>query len=552
MRKSALFLAIFILVFSPIQIYHTAVVSAEPITAGVTLVYLAGLGLGAIGGYEAYQHRDDIAKGTEEFRTNVSELWEGQKVTGEFIWANLELGSQYFYKKLAEGVYDPAIESQLTAELISEIQANIQELNETQDLERQNEIFMQYELRKIQALSINNYINNPYPVTSSIEGYYNLNDSYHLKIKDDSVTQSFAKLGNLNELTNTSIKMVATNEIEGDFVYKHYYQSFSFNSNYYKIYWKVKGYNGYFTDYKFENESINGINVTFYKLKSAVNSTYDTMHYSSYYPSHSSEKITDNLNLLKDALISEGISSSYLDGILDFGGFQEVFNLGFTGSKVYPSILNTTVAFPNLSLEDLQSISNDDVQGFVVAIDDALVNDETVDVVIDYDGSNVKVGDVTVDENGNVDGGTTNPPINGELTETVNNIYNEINNGNNMDPNFDPTMIKDKFEEKLNLGALKNALERLNNINTEKGAPPVIYLNLNKLFNAGTSEINPNVQNPFANEDTVFIDFGILETFTFGGYSLVDYFRTLIAAGFIWTTLLYVWGKIVPNKVVSR
>ncbi len=162
------------------------------------------------------------------------------------------------------------------------------------------------------------------------------------------------------------------------------------------------------------------------------------------------------------------------------------------------------------------------------------------------------------DYSGSVDTGvdTGSGTVDIDLTETntkLDSILQEIQGHNGgIDPNFDPNLIRDKFEEKLNINVLKNALERLQNIDTRKGIAPVITINLNRLFNAGLSNINPNVQNPFSDEESTFIDFGILDTYTFGGYSLVDYFRTLIGAGFIYTTLLYVWRKIVPSKVVSR
>jgi len=114
-----------------------------------------------------------------------------------------------------------------------------------------------------------------------------------------------------------------------------------------------------------------------------------------------------------------------------------------------------------------------------------------------------------------------------------------------------PDDFTTNITNKLNIGPLSTAWERLNNINTAKGDPPVIKINLHSILNAGTSHIAPGTMNPFADEDTVFIDFGVLENYQFGGYSVVDYFRTLIGAGFIYTTLLYIWRKLIPDKAVS-
>lgn len=116
--------------------------------------------------------------------------------------------------------------------------------------------------------------------------------------------------------------------------------------------------------------------------------------------------------------------------------------------------------------------------------------------------------------------------------------------------NADVASLKQKFEDKLKYGILENSMKKLENINTEKGAPPVISINLNEIFNAGTKYINNDIENPFNDEETTFIDFGILEDITFMNVSVVDYFRDIIAAGFIWLTFMYVWRKIVPSKAV--
>lgn len=144
----------------------------------------------------------------------------------------------------------------------------------------------------------------------------------------------------------------------------------------------------------------------------------------------------------------------------------------------------------------------------------------------------------------------------GNLAETnakIDTIITNMNNNYNTDPSFDPNMIRGKIEEKLNVNVLKNALERLQNINTEKGEAPVIKINLHRYIDAGIGRIDPSAKkhNSIADEEMTLIDFGILESYQFGGYSVIDYFRKLIAAGFIWHTLLYIWNKIIPSKAVT-
>ncbi len=114
----------------------------------------------------------------------------------------------------------------------------------------------------------------------------------------------------------------------------------------------------------------------------------------------------------------------------------------------------------------------------------------------------------------------------------------------------DPTAIVDSITGKLGVNSLKSAFNRLNEINTGEYNAPVIRINLYNIFRAGTRRFNVS-SNPFEDRETVFIDFGLLEDYSFGGMNVIEYFRLLISAGFIYTTLLYVWRKIIPDKAVG-
>jgi len=142
------------------------------------------------------------------------------------------------------------------------------------------------------------------------------------------------------------------------------------------------------------------------------------------------------------------------------------------------------------------------------------------------------------------------------LLDSIKNILSKIRDntetGEVANPGID-TDMQNIIDNKINITALKQSMERLQNIPTEKGEPPVIYINLHELLNAGVSHISPGTGNPFNNENSIFIDFGYLDTedITFLDYTLIDYFRFLIGMGMISITALHIWGRIFPSKVVS-
>lgn len=112
--------------------------------------------------------------------------------------------------------------------------------------------------------------------------------------------------------------------------------------------------------------------------------------------------------------------------------------------------------------------------------------------------------------------------------------------------------LLEAFKNRLGIDALKNSLERINSMDTTRGAAPVIKLNIHDVLEAGTSRIGSgDVENPFNDAEIEVIDFGILEQYQYGGYDIVTYIRTLIGIGISYMTLLYVWRKIIPGKVVG-
>lgn len=295
-------------------------------------------------------------------------------------------------------------------------------------------------------------------------------------------------------------------------------------------------------------------------------SIYDDMDYRKWYLTYNSQRAAayDFYDIFGNSV---KYNSNYI--LVQKGGqMNYYFDLYTNGTvKLCVQYTGSSGTIQNLSIGTISSHSYDDSicadldipNNWEEDIPDTLVIPGAVEDVLD---GNVypDTGDDTgsIPDTGGETGDDTIPDtgtVNVDLSETnskIDEIIDNINNNNNIDPNFDSNMIRDKFEEKLNINVLKNALERLQNINTEKGKPPVITINLHSLFDAGLKHINPNIRNPFKDEETKFIDFGLLENFNFGGYTLVDYFRTIVGAGFIYTTLLYVWRKIVPDKVVSR
>ena len=89
--------------------------------------------------------------------------------------------------------------------------------------------------------------------------------------------------------------------------------------------------------------------------------------------------------------------------------------------------------------------------------------------------------------------------------------------------------------------AFKNSLGKLNSMSTGRGAPPKITFNMREIWQASAERFGA----PYPFDEDIFelIDFGRLQTITFEGVSIIDYFRGLVGTGFIMQTLLYCWRK---------
>lgn len=119
-----------------------------------------------------------------------------------------------------------------------------------------------------------------------------------------------------------------------------------------------------------------------------------------------------------------------------------------------------------------------------------------------------------------------------------------------IDLTIDVPLVRDKITNKLDLPRFTQTWNKLKNMDTSRGQPPKITIDLNKLFYASTSRFG-SPQNPFPSKESTLIDFAYLQNHQFGGLPLIDYFRGLVACGFIFNTLLYVWRKITPKDVIS-
>jgi hypothetical protein len=118
-----------------------------------------------------------------------------------------------------------------------------------------------------------------------------------------------------------------------------------------------------------------------------------------------------------------------------------------------------------------------------------------------------------------------------------------------------------------------NSWQKINTLDTTQTTPPKFKIPLGELY---STAVEPFKTNPINGQSTgipmysnsgggsgyegtiqsnfdeeIFVDFAILETFSYGGYNLVEYFRMLLSAGFVITTALYVWRKIIPRNALD-
>lgn len=113
---------------------------------------------------------------------------------------------------------------------------------------------------------------------------------------------------------------------------------------------------------------------------------------------------------------------------------------------------------------------------------------------------------------------------------------------------IDVEAVRDGIMEPFKLPRFQQTWNIIQNFDTSSVEPPKLSINLGQLFSAGTSRFTN--QNPFINSDTTFIDFSLLNQYSFGGMALIAYFRFLTGVGFIWTTFNYCWRKLTPDTVI--
>jgi hypothetical protein len=81
------------------------------------------------------------------------------------------------------------------------------------------------------------------------------------------------------------------------------------------------------------------------------------------------------------------------------------------------------------------------------------------------------------------------------------------------------------------------SFDAINKMNTSKGSAPKFYINLHQLLD--TVAVRFHFGNPFPDKDSVFIDLSFLDTWSFGGKSLIDYFRFITGMGMVVATGMY-------------
>ncbi|ERK28218.1 hypothetical protein [Clostridium intestinale] len=113
---------------------------------------------------------------------------------------------------------------------------------------------------------------------------------------------------------------------------------------------------------------------------------------------------------------------------------------------------------------------------------------------------------------------------------------------------IDVEAIQEGIMEPFKLPRFQQTWNVIQNFDTSSVEPPKLNINLGQLFSAGTSRFTS--QNPFSNSETTFIDFSLLNQYSFGGMPLIAYFRFLTGVGFIWTTFNYCWRKLTPDTVI--
>lgn len=110
--------------------------------------------------------------------------------------------------------------------------------------------------------------------------------------------------------------------------------------------------------------------------------------------------------------------------------------------------------------------------------------------------------------------------------------------------------LKTNILDRFHIEKFDNTWDKIRNMDTSRGVPPKIEFNMRSLFNAATSRFGAPAY-PFSKDVYTLVDFGDLQSYEYAGLPLIDYFRGLVATGFIMTTAIYVWRKIIPSESIG-
>lgn len=257
-------------------------------------------------------------------------------------------------------------------------------------------------------------------------------------------------------------------------------------------------------------------------------------------------------NTLKSSLYLNGTNTS---AFFDYVG-QDVLN---NNTWDWTNITSNTRSLPvtmfpegttldseavNSSLNQLINVTYNDVIAQPIPTDGTDATDDTVDTDVDneldfwksaLDGLNKILGKLK----------TAPADTAKQVAEEINSIDESI-----ADPADAVNQMEDSLPDNFRIPKLENSLKKLEEMNTGQAPPPVIKINLGAIYNAGTDRFG-NPSNPFGDGERVFFDFGALNTYTWGGLPLIEYFRFIIGIGFVWTTVIYVWRKITPSESIG-
>jgi|GEM_PF-1760277 len=117
---------------------------------------------------------------------------------------------------------------------------------------------------------------------------------------------------------------------------------------------------------------------------------------------------------------------------------------------------------------------------------------------------------------------------------------------------YDTDNFFDGIENRIAPGVLQDSYKKLLDMDTTRGEPPVITVNLYKLIKAATENFDPDMNIPFADEESPIIDFGLInESFMFEEKGIFDYFRLILGFGMILITLKHCYDKVYGGAILD-